>query len=140
MRRPAATSSRRRGSGIRVLFSGGLSPPADRSNHMPQRFTATENAFEKGIENTSAKQGAKLVGEWVEEVRKADFTGSKGLASELERLEKLLQADEPDVAKLQPLLEKIGQDTAKAADRADDPKIADKVRKLAEAMGAKQTA
>ena len=40
---------------------------------MPQRFTATENAFEKGIENTSAKQGAKLVGEWVEEIRKADF-------------------------------------------------------------------
>ena len=39
-----------------------------------------------------------------------------------------------------PLLEKIGQDTAKAADRADDPKVAEKVRKLAEAMGAKQAA
>ena len=107
---------------------------------MPQRFTATENAFDKGIENTSAKQGAKLVGEWVEEIRKAEFTGSKGLASELERLEKLLQADEPDGDKLGALLEKIGQDTAKAADRADDPKVAEKIRKLAEAMGAKQTA
>jgi hypothetical protein len=107
---------------------------------MPQRFTATENAFEKGIENTSAKQGAKLAGEWVEEIRKAEFTGSKGLASELERLEKLLSAEEPDGEKLKALLEKIGQDTAKAADRADDPKVAEKVRKLAEAMGAKQTA
>lgn len=107
---------------------------------MPQRFTATENAFEKGIENTSGRQGAKLAGEWVEEIRKADFTGSKGLASELERLEKLLQEDEPDGGKLKTLLEKIGQDTAKAADRADDPKIAEKIRKLAEAMGAKQTA
>lgn len=107
---------------------------------MPQRFTATENAFEKGIENTSAKQGAKLAGEWVEEIRKADFTGSKGLASELERLEKLLNDDEPDGDKLKTLLEKIGQDTAKAADRADDPKIAEKIRNLASAMGAKQTA
>ena len=107
---------------------------------MPQRFTATENAFDKGIEKTSAKQGAKLAGDWVEEIRKADFTGAKGLASELERLEKLLSADEPDAEKLGPLMEKIGQDTAKAADRADDPKVAEKVRKLAEAMGAKQSA
>ena len=107
---------------------------------MTQRFTTTENAFDKGIEKTSAKQGAKLAGEWVEELRKAEFTGSKGLASELERLEKLLSSDEPDADKLTTLLEKIGQDTAKAADRADDPKVAEKVRKLAEAMGAKQSA
>ncbi len=107
---------------------------------MPQRFTATENAFEKGIENTSAKQGAKLVGEWVEELRKADFSGAKGLASELERLEKLLTAEEPDGQKIQTLLEKIGADTAKAADRAEDEKVAEKVRKLAQAMGAKATA
>jgi len=107
---------------------------------MPQRFTATENAFDKGIEKTSAKQGAKLAGEWVEELRKADFTGSKGLASELERLEKLLNEDEPDTDKLKALLEKIGADTAKAADRAEDPKVAEKVRKLAEAMDAKQSA
>ncbi|GAA4014404.1 hypothetical protein GCM10022280_11070 [Sphingomonas swuensis] len=107
---------------------------------MPQRFTATENAFDKGIEKTSAKQGAKLAGEWVEAIRKAEFTGSKGLASELERLEKLLGDDEPDTDKLKTLLEKIGQDTLKAADRADDPKVAEKIRKLAEAMGAKQPA
>ncbi|GAA4043398.1 hypothetical protein GCM10022281_25780 [Sphingomonas rosea] len=106
---------------------------------MPQRFVATENAFDKGIENTSPKQGAKLAGEWVEALRKADFTGAKGLASELERLEKLLNADEPDTGKLQDLLQKIGEATAKAADRADDPKVAEKVRKLADAMGAKQS-
>ncbi len=107
---------------------------------MPQRFVATENAFDKGIENTTPKAGAKLAGEWAEAVRKADFTGAMGLASELERLEKLLSAEEPDTDKLKTLLEKIGQDTAKAADRAEDPKVADKVRKLAEAMGAKQAA
>lgn len=107
---------------------------------MPQRFTATENAFEKGIENTSAKQGAKLVGEWVEELKKADFTGAKGLVGDLERLEKMLQSEEPDAGKLQSLLEKLGESTAKSAGRAEDPKIAEKVRKLGEAMGAKQSA
>lgn len=107
---------------------------------MTQRFTATENAFEKGIENTSAKQGAKLVGEWVEELKNAEFTGAKGLASDLEKLEKLLGEDEPNAEKIQPLLEKIGSGTAKAAERADDPKVAEKVRKLAQAMGAKQAA
>lgn len=107
---------------------------------MPQRFTATENAFEKGIENTSAKQGAKLAGEWVTELRKADFPGAKGLAGNLERLEKALSADEPDLERAQTLLETIGEETAKAADRAEDPKIAEKVRNLAQAMGAKTSA
>ena len=54
---------------------------------MPQRFAATENAFEKGIEKVGAIQGAKL-----------------------------------------------------AADRADDVKVAEKVRNLALAMGVKTSA
>lgn len=54
---------------------------------MPQRFAATQNAFEKGIENVGATQGAKL-----------------------------------------------------AADRADDVKVAEKVRNLALAMGVKTSA
>ena len=107
---------------------------------MPQRFTATENAFEKGIEKTTPKQGAKLAGEWVEELRKADFPGAKGLAGDLERLEKLLNEEEPNGEKIGALLEKIGEATAKAADRAEDEKVAEKVRKLAQAMGAKAPA
>ena len=54
---------------------------------MLQRFAATQNAFEKGIEKVSATQGAKL-----------------------------------------------------AADRADDVKVAEKVRNLALAMGVKTSA
>jgi hypothetical protein len=107
---------------------------------MPQRFTATENAFEKGIEKTSPKQGAKLAGEWVEELRKAEFPGAKGLAGDLERLEKLLNDDEADGEKIGSLLEKLGEATAKAADRAQDEKVAEKVRSLAQAMGAKTAA
>ncbi|GLR46455.1 hypothetical protein [Sphingomonas astaxanthinifaciens] len=107
---------------------------------MPQRFTATENAFDKGIEKTTPAQGAKLAADWVEELCKADFPGAKGLAGDLERLEKALKADAPDGGKIGDLLQSIGAATAKAAERAEDPKIADKVRKLAEAMGAKQPA
>src|SRR6476469_804171 len=107
---------------------------------MPQSFVATEDAFAKGIAKTSPKQGANLAGEGVEALRKADFTGAKGLASDLERLEKMLNSDEPDAAKLQDLMGKLGEATAKAADRADDPKVAEKVRKLADAMGATQSA
>ena len=107
---------------------------------MPQRFTATENAFEKGIEKTSPKQGAKLAGEWVEELRKADFPGAKGLAGDLERLERLLNEEEPDGARIGTLLEKIGDETGKAAERAKDEKVAEKIRKLAQAMGAKTPA
>lgn len=107
---------------------------------MSQRFAATENAFEKGIENVSATQGAKLTADWVEELRKAEFSGAKGLASDLERLEKLLNDDTPDGKRIQDLLEKIGEATAKAADRADDEKVAEKVRNLAQAMGAKTSA
>jgi hypothetical protein len=59
---------------------------------MPQRFTATENAFDKGIEKTSAKQGAKLAGEWVEALRSADFTGSKGLAEKVRKLAEAMGA------------------------------------------------
>ena len=107
---------------------------------MPQRFTATENAFEKGIENTSPKQGAKLAGEWVEELRKAEFPGAKGLVGDLERLEKMLNEEQPDGQKIGTLLEKIGEATAKAAERAENEKVAEKVRSLAGAMGAKTAA
>ncbi len=107
---------------------------------MPQRFTATANAFEKGIENTSPKAGAKLAGEWAEALHQADFTGAKGLAGNLEKLQKELTKDEPDGEKIKILMETIGTATAKSADRADDEKVATKVRELATAMGAKTDA
>ena len=53
---------------------------------------------------------------------------------------KLLAADEPDGDKIQPWLEKIGEATAKAVERAEDEKVADQIRKLARRMGAKAAA
>ncbi len=104
---------------------------------MPQRFTATENAIERGLENSTPAQGRKLITDWENELKNADFTGAKGIAGDLERLNKLLQADEPDGEKVRQLLSKLGEATLKAADRAEDEKIAEKVRSLGEALTSK---
>lgn len=104
---------------------------------MPQRFTATENAIERGLENSTPGQGKKLVQDWVEELKKADFTGAKGIAGDLEKLGKALDEDEPDAEKIRSLLGKLGEATLKAADKAEDDKVAEKVRALGEALTSK---
>lgn len=101
---------------------------------MPKRFTATENAIEKGLETNTAASGSKLVASWEEELRNSDFPGAKGIAGDLERLRKALEADEPDGEKIQHLLTKLGESTVKSADRAEDEKVGEKVRALGEAL------
>ncbi|OQW46520.1 MAG: hypothetical protein A4S16_10315 [Proteobacteria bacterium SG_bin6] len=101
---------------------------------MPKRFTATENAIEKGLENTSPKQGAKLVREWLDEVENLDMPGAKGLHGDLQKLATELEKDEADPAKIEKLLGKLGPATVKLADRCDDEKVGDKVRTLGEAL------
>jgi len=101
---------------------------------MPKRFTATENAIEKGLENTSPKQGAKLVREWLGEVENLDLPGAKGLRGDLEKLATELEKDEADPKKVERLLGKLGPATVKLADRCDDEKVAEKVRALGEAL------
>lgn len=107
---------------------------------MPQRFTATENAFEKGIETTSPAQGRKLVDDWQTELRKADFAGAKGIAGDLDRLSKALDDDQPDRGRIASILKELGEATTKAADRADDERVAEKVRALGDALRARVNA
>ena len=47
---------------------------------MPQRFAATEKAFEKGIEKVSATQGAKLAADRADNVKVAEKVRSLTLA------------------------------------------------------------
>lgn len=101
---------------------------------MPKRFAATENAIEKGLDQTSPKSGAKLVHEWSAELEKTDVSGAKGLHGDLDKLAKELEKDEPDTAKIQKLLGKIGPATVKLADKCEDEKVAEKVRSLGEAL------
>lgn len=101
---------------------------------MPQRFKQTENAIEKGLENTKPAAGAKLVESWVGELEGLDMPGAKGVHGDLERLHKELTKDEPDSAKIEKILGKLGPATLKLADRCDDEKVAEKVRSLGEAL------
>ncbi|MBX9815506.1 MAG: hypothetical protein K2X76_12455 [Sphingomonas sp.] len=101
---------------------------------MAKRFTATENAIEKGLENTSPKQGAKLVREWLSEVENLDLPGAKGLRGDLDKLATELEKDEANPEKVEKLLGKLGPATVKLADRCDDEKVADKVSALGQAL------
>lgn len=101
---------------------------------MPKRFAATEGAIEKGLDKTSPKSGAKLVHEWSAELEKTEISGAKGLRGDLDKLAKELEKDEPNAATVQKLLGKLGPATAKLADKAEDEKIAEKVRHLGEAL------
>ena len=101
---------------------------------MPQRFTATENAIEKGLDKASPKAGAKLVEDWVKALETVEATGVKGLHADLVALEKELNKDEPSGDHIKTLMAKIGPATVKMADKCDDPKIAEKVRSLGNAL------
>lgn len=101
---------------------------------MPKRFAATEAAAEKGLATITPANGAKLVGEWAAELEKTDLPGAKGLHADLLRLHKELEKDEPNADRVTKILGKLGPATTKLAERADDEKIAEKVRSLGAAL------
>jgi len=101
---------------------------------MPKRFTATENAIEKGLDTQSPSAGAKLVQGWIEALEGEEFSGAKGIARDLQRLHKELDSGEPDSEAVEKLLGKLGAATTKAGGRAEDDKIGGKVTALGEAL------
>ena len=106
---------------------------------MPKRFAATEGAIEKGLANSSPKNGAKLVSDWAVELEKSDLPGSKGLHGDLVRLQKELEKDEPNGDRVTKILGKLGPATLKLADKAEDEEVGEKVRSLGEALSASGT-
>ncbi len=101
---------------------------------MPARFTATNNAIEKGLENATPKAAIGLIDGWATEVEKNEFTGSKGLHGDLERLKKELEKDEPNGDAIGKLVGKLGAATTKSADKCDDDKVAEQLRSLGAAL------
>ena len=101
---------------------------------MPARFTATENAVEKGLENVTPAAGVKLIDSWIEAVNAVDAPGIKGLAKDLEGLKKQLEADEPDEEKIKALVSKLGEATTKSAAKADKESVKPKLEALGEAL------
>lgn len=101
---------------------------------MPKRFAATESAIEKGLEETSPTQGAKLARDWMTELEGVELAGAKGLHGDLERLAKELDADAPNGDRIVKLLGKLGPATQKLAERCEDEKVAEKIRSLGDAL------
>ena len=102
---------------------------------MPARFTATANAFEKGIENTKPNAAVKMIEGWEAELEKVDVPGAKGIARDLEALKKALDKDEPDGERVKSLLGKLAEEVTKIAPRTDG-KVQPKLEELGEALKA----
>lgn len=102
---------------------------------MPVRFAATENAFEKGIENVKPAAAIKLIEGWEEALSSVDIPGAKGIAQNLEALKKALSGDEPDEAKVRAVIEKLADGVTKIAARTDGT-VQPKLEELGKALAA----
>lgn len=101
---------------------------------MPARFTATANAFEKGIDSVSPGAAVKLIESWEESLKEVDAPGAKGIASDLAALRKQLESESPDGEKVKSLVEKLGAATTKIAAKADKPATQPKLEELGAAL------
>ena len=99
---------------------------------MAIRFTATLNAFNRGIEETKPRQGTSMIEDWEAALSDVDIPGSKGIARDLASLRRQLEAAEPDTQRIEALLHRLGTAVTKIADKAD--KNGDKLKQLGEAL------
>lgn len=98
------------------------------------RFTATTNAFEKGLDKVTPKAALNLIEDWETALADTDVRGAKGIARDLQSLQKALEGKEPDEERIRTLLGRLGAATTKIAGSAD--KSGDKLTALGKAMTA----
>ncbi len=98
------------------------------------KFTATTNAFTKGIENTKPKAAINLIEDWENALADLEVRGAKGIARDLQALHRQLDAGEPDAERIKTLLGRLGKATTKIAGAAD--KGGEQLTKLGEALTA----
>ena len=99
---------------------------------MPARFTTLGHQLDKGLDQIKAAEGVKQIEYWETELKDVELSGVKGLLHDMEALKKLLQASEPDSAKIKALLHKIGGETTRVGGRAEDVKAAEKIKEVGE--------
>ena len=99
---------------------------------MPQ-FEATIKHLKEGVKGFTIAAAVKNIEGWEATLEKSEVSGAKTIHGNLERLRKLLQADEIDGAKVKDLMIKLGEETVRLASKADD-KHADKIKALGEAV------
>lgn len=99
---------------------------------MAVRFTATLNAFNRGIEDTKPTAAVSLIEDWETALSEVDLPGAKGIARDLGALRKQLEMKEPDGERVEAILHRLGQAVSKIAGHAD--KGGDKLMMLGEAL------
>jgi len=86
---------------------------------MSMRFTATINAFNRGIEDMKPKQAVALIEDWEASLSELDVPGLKGIIRDLASLRRQLEQDEPDSDRIDALLHRLGMATQKVAPKAE---------------------
>ena len=94
-------------------------------------ITSTIEALDNGAESAKPKDGASLIKDWIAVVKKDE--SASGIADELQELHDQLGEKEPDAKKIAQLVKKLGDETAKAAKKADE-EYQDSLKDLAESL------
>ena len=95
-------------------------------------ITSTIETLDNGVDSVKPKDGATLIKDWIAVVKK-DETAS-GIADELQELHDQLGEKAPDAKKIAQLVKKLGDETAKAAKKADDDDLQDSLKDLADSL------
>lgn len=99
---------------------------------MAVKFAATMNAINKGLDEVMPSKAVDLIEDWETALADIDVAGAKGITRDLGALRKQLEKSEPDSARVLGLIHRLGQATAKIADKSD--KQSDKLKALGEAL------
>ncbi|MGG5890328.1 hypothetical protein ACLF3G_24730 [Falsiroseomonas sp. HC035] len=99
---------------------------------MPQ-FAATIKHIKEGVKGFTISAAVKNIEGWEETLGKMEVTGAKTMVRDLERLKKLLQAEEIDGEAVKTVVAKLGKETVTMAGRSEGAK-AEKIRELGEAL------
>ncbi|HEX9956582.1 MAG TPA: hypothetical protein VGA96_04985 [Fibrella sp.] len=81
-------------------------------------ITSTIVTLDNGIDSAKPKDGLTLINEWIDVVKTDESVGS--VADELQELYDRLSQQQPDKKRIAQLIKKLGDETAKAARKADN--------------------
>lgn len=94
------------------------------------RFADTINALKKGAEKMTADAAVKNIEMWEKELKGVD--GANPIVSDLGKLKKALQDEEPDTKEIKALMGKLASATKASAKQADGQQ--DRIEELAGAL------
>ena len=95
-------------------------------------ITSTIETLDNGAEGVKPKDGASLIKDWIAIV-KTDETAS-GIADDVQELHDELGEKDPDIKKLAQLIKKLGEETTRAAKKADDEELQSSLKDLSDSL------